>query len=84
MARSAGSPETARRRYTYAFREHQILEDYYGGLYTASRYPWTDAQRREIEARIMDGLTRRSLVSQHLVTSYSHRQAIWFFGLLIP
>lgn len=84
MARDAGSPETARRRYTYAFREHQILEDYYGGLYAASRYPWTDAQRREIEARIMDGLTRRSLVSQHLVTAYSQNQAIWFFCLLIP
>ena len=84
MAQNALFPGRARWRYTFAFREHQILKTYFGGLYAASRYPWHAGQEREIEANIVDGLTRRSLVSQHLVTAYTLNQAVWFFCLLVP
>ena len=83
LARKAETGLEADRLFTFAYREHQILERYFGDLYTASHYPWTPEEERRIKAQIIDGLTRQSKVSQHLITTYSLREAVSFFLVLV-
>lgn len=83
LAERAFDLEESRMRYTYAFRQHQILERYFGPLYAASSYRWPEEVLVQVEANVVDGLTRKSLVSLHLVTSFTRVQALWFFSFLV-
>ena len=82
-AHEAENASDAGRLFTFAFREHQILALYFGDLYAASSYRWSAEQEMQVKARIIDGLTRQSRVSQHLITTYTKKQALWFFGILV-
>lgn len=85
LAERAADTDTdeSRRRYTFAYRQHQILERYFGRIYAASSYPWPADLMAKVEDEVISGLTRESKVSAHLVTSYSKRQAAAFFGALV-
>ncbi len=83
LARGSKFREPARKRYTFAYREHQILKTYFGNLYNASIYSWSAEKEEEIKAEVIAGLTRQSKVSQHLITAYTLTQAMWFFCLLV-
>lgn len=82
LAERATDPGDRGRRYTFALRENQILETYFRDTVRASSFHWSAEIRERVEAASIDGLTRQSLVSGHLITAYTARQAFIFLSLL--
>lgn len=75
--------DVSRQAYTYAYREHQILQKYFGELYSASSSQWPVELKKKVEGNLISGLTRESLVGRGLLTTYTQRQALLFFSFLV-
>jgi len=79
-ARDDNDPARRRQRYTTAYRENQILEEYFSETLKASGSVWTDELTRLAKANMISDYEYDSLVSRHLITAYSGSQAMWMFG----
>ncbi len=84
-ARKSTTPDKQQLRYTVAHRENAILEGYFGPILRSSGSLWPPKTKLEVHENNDPGRQYESSVSRRLITSFSHRQALWFstIGVII-
>lgn len=80
-AAEADNPDERRLRYFIAHRENRILEKYFSATLNAAGLTWPDDLARIAGAITIPGFSYESLVSKHLITVYTPKQAAWMFSI---
>lgn len=84
-ARKSTKPDEQQLKYTFAHRENAILEGYFGPILRSTGSIWPPKVKQDVHENNDPHRHYESLVSRRLITSFSHRLALWFstIGVII-